>query len=131
MLKLNTVSALEMDEIQEEIHQQEIVAISQIIADLPNHPCAVLSKCQDPMNSHKPQEILSCNLYDFLTIAELYDCKNGIDLFFDDNHFLVMLVYGALYEWQGDYHYKTVALKFMPYDQNEQFIDIMGDVIGQ
>lgn len=130
MIHLTTVSALEMDEIQEQEHHEEIAILAQIINEQPNYSCAVLAKYQDPRNSIKPQETLSCNLHDFLTISERYDCKNGIDLLVSDDQFLVMMVYGSLYEYQGEHHYTTVALKFMPYDIDEQFIDISKDILG-
>lgn len=130
MIQLTTVSALVMDEIQEEEHHAEIAALVEIINELPNYPCVVLAKYQDIRNYEKSQETLACDLHEFLSISDRYDSKNGMDILLSDDHFLVVVVYGALYEYQSDYHYTTVALKIMPYDENEQFIDISKAILG-
>ncbi len=130
MYFINTVSALEMDEVQEIIHYQEIAAVLDCILQLPDYPCAVLAKFQDPMNESKPQEILACTLHSILEFADQFDSKNGIDLLVSDDKFLIMLVYGGVYAFENTYYYRTVALKVMPYDENECFINIMDDVLS-
>jgi len=124
MYHFNTVSALEMDEVQEIQHQQELMELNEFVERVRNYDCAVLAKYQDPLNSKKKQQILSCKLYDFASMIDHFDSKNGVDAFYSDDAFLTLLVYGSLYELAGEYHYTTVALKFMPYDENEEFVDI-------
>lgn len=87
MYHFNTVSALEMDEVQEIQHQQELLELNEFVERVRNYDCAVLAKYQDPLNSEKKQQILSCKLYDFASMIDHFDSKNGVDAFYSDDAF--------------------------------------------
>lgn len=128
MYRINSASSLEMDEIEEVRHLEENEQILSKIQAMNNFPCAILEKFQDPKNMHKEQRILTTELHDIMELVSRYDSKNGVDFFYSSDNFLVMQIYGALYESDGAYHYHTVALKIMPYDSSEQFVNIVSGV---
>lgn len=123
---LNSKSIIDCDENEWEIHNQEIFNLIGRLQVIPNYDCALICKYQDPANRHKDQEIKSCKLRDILSITNLFDCKNGIDLLIDEDNYLCMMIFGQMYEYKDEYEITTVAVKIMPYNKDRDFVDIYG-----
>lgn len=127
---LNSKSILDCNEEEWEIHNQEIFDIVGRVQVVPDYDCAMVCKFQDRANCHQKQEIRQCSLREILSVTEAFDCRNGMDLYLDEDSYLCMMLYGQSYEMDGQFCMVTLAVKVMPYDDNRNFVDISGVLLG-
>ena len=125
MKLLNSKSIIDCNDIEEEIHSEELNKILEYIGSKKNYDCAVLKKYQDERHKHIEMEVIPSSLYAISDVIESCDLKNGVDVYLDEEDFYVFVTYGQLYELNGKYHMVTAALKIMPYDENREFVKII------
>ena len=127
---LNSKSILNCNEEEEKEHNNEIEEISKMIYSLPNYDCAIIIKYVDKANEKRKEEILSCNMHDYLDMLEYIDIKNGIDLVIEDNNIFSIHAYGQCYKLKDDFHFVETNIYIMPYDENRDFIDISNFLVA-
>ena len=127
---LNSKSILNCNEEEEKEHNNEIEEISKMIYSLPNYDCAIIIKYVDKANEKREEEILSCNMHDYLDMLEYIDIKNGIDLVIEDNNIFSIHSYGQCYKLKDDFHFVETNIYIMPYDENRDFIDISNFLVA-
>lgn len=123
MKLLNSKNIYKCNEEEVELHNDEIFEFIEKLSDLDNYECAILAKYQDKVNKDKPTKILNLDLYNLKEVFEMFDCKNGVDLFLDEEYF-VLLLYGQMYTYNFENYMLTLALKILPYNENRDFLDI-------
>lgn len=121
---LNSKSIIDCDEYEEVMHNNEIELIAEKVCKLPNYDCAVVIKYKDIAHKDKQDTIMSCNLHDFLEMAEYVDIKNGIDLKIGDNNLLTIRAYGQGYVMNDEYYNVITEIFIMPYEGEGEFLDI-------
>ena len=127
---LNTHSCLECeDDIQLENHHIECSNILNKILDVDDYDCALICKYQDICNQNKKQIIMNCMLSEIQDKFQYFDIKNGLDMFLDDDNYIVFLLYGKEYLYDGIYNLTTIAIKVLPYNKERLFLDISNIVL--
>lgn len=118
---LNSKSILDCDELEEEIHNQEIQDVLSKLSNYPNYDCAAIIKYFDEANKDKEPIIKSCNLHNCEEMIEYVDSKNGVDIAIVED-FLTYIVYGQEYFKDVTYYITQIGIQIRPYDKNRNFI---------
>lgn len=106
------------DDIEEEIHNQEIKKFEELVMQLPNFNCYVEIKYIDIAHKNNLTKQISCQLHDFLTLIEYCDFKNGIDIY-NKNDFITIKTYGQMYQIQDKWEYVQQQITIYPYRDKE------------
>lgn len=120
MLLLNTKTVLNCDEVEYEIHSEEILKVIDFLSNQKYLDCAILYKYQDIVHKDQDQKVLSSTLDNLMDIFEMFDLKNGVDVYYEDG-FYIFIIYGQNYSFNGEDYLVTVALKILPFDDNRNF----------
>lgn len=118
---LNSKSILDCNELEEEIHNQEIQDVLSKLSNYPNYDCAAIIKYFDEANKDKEPIIKSCNLHNCEEMIEYVDSKNGVDIAIVED-FLTYIVYGQEYFKDVTYYITQIGIQIRPYDKNRNFI---------
>ena len=130
MKKLNTKSCIECDEFDEIDHNDELIKIGDKLFDIENYDCIVHREYKDLAHKNIDRDIISdVSLWNMYDLAELVDCKNGADIFIDDDGFLNLSVYGQIYEYEGEHHFNNCVFKIMPHDEDMNLLDVSGYIL--
>lgn len=129
MLLLNTKSVMECDEKEEIIHNEEIMYYVNCIDELPNYNCAVIIKYIDPAHKNKKEQIMECELHDFMNMIEYCDIKNGADLYIDSNGLFSIVTYGQFYKMKDEWFNIQTKIDILPFDENKEFLSISSFLI--
>ena len=127
---LNTKSILDCDEIEEEVHNQEIQDILSNLSNYPNYDCAAIIKYFDEANKDKEPIIKSCNLHNCDEMTNYIDSKNGVDIAIIED-FLTFIVYGQGYYIDNISYQTQTGIQIRPYDSKRDFIflNISKDIV--
>ncbi len=127
---LNTKSILDCDEIEEEVHNQEIQDILSNLSNYPNYDCAAIIKYFDEANKDKEPIIKSCNLHNCDEMINYIDSKNGVDIAIIED-FLTFIVYGQGYYIDNISYQTQTGIQIRPYDSKRDFIflNISKDIV--
>lgn len=127
---LNTKSILDCDEIEEEVHNQEIQDILSNLSNYPNYDCAAIIKYFDEANKDKEPIIKSCNLHNCDEMINYIDSKNGVDIAIIED-FLTFIVYGQGYFIDNISYQTQTGIQIRPYDSKRDFIflNISKDIV--
>lgn len=123
MLLLNTKTVLNCDEVEYEIHSEEILKVIDFLSNQKYLDCAILYKYQDIVHKDQDQKVLSSTLDNLMDIFEMFDLKNGVDVYYEDG-FYIFIIYGQNYSFNGEDYLVTVALKILPFDDNRNFMKL-------
>lgn len=118
---LDSKSILDCNELEEEIHNQEIQDVLSKLSNYPNYDCAAIIKYFDEANKDKEPIIKSCNLHNCEEMIEYVDSKNGVDIAIVED-FLTYIVYGQEYFKDVTYYITQIGIQIRPYDKNRNFI---------
>ena len=130
MYLLNSKPVLECEEEEFDVHSREIDKIYERIQDLPNFDCAVVIRYLDEGHLGK-QHIEPETLHDVFEILERGDLKNGVDVYLDENGYLNLISYGQGYVMNGKEYMVTTSYQILPYDENQNFLDISKALLKQ
>ena len=127
---LNTKSILDCDEIEKEVHNQEIQDILSNLSNYPNYDCAAIIKYFDEANKDKEPIIKSCNLHNCDEMINYIDSKNGVDIAIIE-YFLTFIVYGQGYFIDNISYQTQTGIQIRPYDSKRDFIflNISKDIV--
>ena len=127
---LNTKSILDCDEIEKEVHNQEIQDILSNLSNYPNYDCAAIIKYFDEANKDKEPIIKSCNLHNCDEMINYIDSKNGVDIAIIED-FLTFIVYGQGYFIDNISYQTQTGIQIRPYDSKRDFIflNISKDIV--
>ncbi len=122
---LNSKSILECVKEEETFeHVLEINKIMNTIIKKYDFPCALLCKYQDEYNKHIFTQIKRCNLSEVKNKINDFYSTNGFDLYLDYDGYLNFMIYGENYIYKEKLVTKTLAIKILPYDEKNNFIDL-------
>ena len=131
MILLNSKSILNCDELEEEVHNNEIQEIIDEVLKYRDYQCALICKYQDEGHKDIEQRIDSCYISELLEYLGTRDIKNGMDVY-TDGQYLIFLVYGQGYTIVNNrqYHLVTEAVKIMPFIEKD-FYNIINVLNGR
>lgn len=127
---LNSKSALECDERELLEHNRETEQIINRIIEHEDYDCAYLCKYQDEAHREIPTKILGAPISEIYEQMEMFDSKNGMDIYLDEWGFLVLVIYGQGYEYLGEDDIVKMAVNVVPYNDKKEFLDISNIVLG-
>lgn len=130
MYLLNSRTALECKESAIDLHALENNAISVLLQELPNYDCAVIIRYLDEGNRGK-KHIQQVALHEAFSVLEWGDIKNGTDVYLDEDGYLNLISHGQGYTMNGKYYMVTVSYQILPYDENQNFLDISKELLKQ
>lgn len=124
MKAINKQSILDCDEIEKELHDEEMNQLDQALFALPDYPCdfkvTFLDDYHKEMNFPLVYESHLQQIFDFL---ETQDIKNGMDAFISDENNLVFILYGQGYTARGKEGILTTQVTVIAFDENINPVD--------
>ena len=90
----------------------------------------LICKYQDEYHKRFDQEIYNCKMPEAYDELERFDYKNGMNLYIDDDGYLIFVIYGQGYQYKNKHYLVEMAVKVLPYNDNKDFLDVSDIIKG-